>query len=79
MDRGAHTDRQLNKTVVLEEYGSPNRADHAAAMGPWQEMVLKSRIAMDQVWQFGPANLSFNATENDSTKDFPPPRRWPYT
>ena len=29
---------------------------------PWQETVLKSGLAADQVWQFGPANLSADVT-----------------
>jgi mannan endo-1,4-beta-mannosidase len=43
---------------VLEEYGSPYRHNHTFVLQPWQETVLKSGIAADQVWQFGPANLS---------------------
>lgn len=49
---------QANKPVILEEYGSPYRHNHSLVLQPWQETVLKSGLAADQVWQFGPANLS---------------------
>lgn len=49
----------MNKPVVLEEYGHPDRLNHSI-VATWQETLLKSRIAADQVWQFGPANLSVN-------------------
>ncbi len=52
---------RAGKPVVLEEYGSPNRSDHAVVLRPWQQTVLGAGIAADQVWQFGPANLSFDA------------------
>ncbi len=51
---------QANKPVVLEEYGCPNGSlgyNHSVA-APWQDTVLKAHVAADQIWQFGPANLS---------------------
>jgi len=47
---------------MLEEYGSPFRHNHTSVLRPWQETVLKSGLAADQVWQFGPANLSADVT-----------------
>ncbi|OAA66774.1 glycoside hydrolase family 5 protein [Niveomyces insectorum RCEF 264] len=49
------------KPVVLEEYGSPNHTNRATILLPWQQTVLNTSIAADQVWQFGPANLSLDA------------------
>ncbi|OIW28323.1 glycoside hydrolase [Coniochaeta ligniaria NRRL 30616] len=49
---------KANKPVILEEYGSPYRHNHTSVLQPWQETVLESGLAADQVWQFGPANLS---------------------
>ena len=48
--------KAAHKPVVLEEYGGPDSAgdDHAAVEGPWQSTVLRTRVAMDQFWQFGP-------------------------
>lgn len=49
---------KLNKPVILEEYGSPDVDNHTTVIGPWQETVLNSHIAADQIWQFGPTNLT---------------------
>ncbi len=48
---------------MLEEYGSPDRADHGAWELPWQDTIRNTSIAADQLWQFGPANLTVNPTE----------------
>lgn len=42
------------KPVILEEYGTPFPDNHTATVGPWQQAVLESGIAADQIWQFGP-------------------------
>lgn len=44
--------------MILEEYGSPYRYNHTFVLQPWQQTVLESGLAADQVWQFGPANMS---------------------
>jgi mannan endo-1,4-beta-mannosidase len=49
---------KANKPIILEEYGSPDRHNHSFILRPWQEAVRKSGIAADQIWQFGPANLT---------------------
>ncbi|KAK5747629.1 hypothetical protein LTS12_022327 [Elasticomyces elasticus] len=67
---------ELNKPVVLEEYGGPPLpANHTGVEGPWQETVLcDTKLAMDQFWQFGthfgdqlsdydPYTIWYNATE----------------
>ncbi|CAK7237571.1 hypothetical protein SEUCBS140593_010015 [Sporothrix eucalyptigena] len=58
----ADAGNRAKKPVVLEEYGSPQRDDHSVVLLPWQQVVLNTSIAADQVWQFGPANLSFDPT-----------------
>jgi mannan endo-1,4-beta-mannosidase len=40
--------------VILEEYGTPFPHNHTATEAPWQATVLKSGLAADQIWQFGP-------------------------
>lgn len=49
------------KPIILEEYGAPFPHNHTAVEVPWQEAVLRSGIAADQIWQFAPsqAGLSF--------------------
>ena len=47
---------KVNKPVALEEYGSPNKADHTI-IAPWQGTILKENVALDQIWQFGPGPL----------------------
>jgi mannan endo-1,4-beta-mannosidase len=43
------------KPVILEEYGAPFPNNHTAVEGPWQQTVLKeTKLAADQIWQFGP-------------------------
>ncbi|CAK7211356.1 hypothetical protein SBRCBS47491_001096 [Sporothrix bragantina] len=59
----ADAGRRAGKPVILEEYGSPQRDDHSVVLLPWQQTVLNTSIAADQVWQFGPANLSLDATK----------------
>ncbi|CAK7222547.1 hypothetical protein SCUCBS95973_004878 [Sporothrix curviconia] len=54
---------RAGKPVVLEEYGSPQRGNHSVVLLPWQQTVLNTSLAADQVWQFGPANLSLDATK----------------
>lgn len=44
--------------MVLEEFGSPDLLNHTKIQLPWLEAVLKSGVAADQVWQFGPVNIS---------------------
>ncbi|KAK3934248.1 glycoside hydrolase [Diplogelasinospora grovesii] len=56
-----HDDAGLkaNKPVILEEYGSPFSSNHTPVLQPWMDTVLKeTRLAADQIWQFGPADLS---------------------
>jgi len=50
--------KALGKPVILEEYGSPFPNNHTGTEAPWQETVLKSGIAADQIWQFGTYDLS---------------------
>ncbi len=57
---------QFHKPVVLEEYGVPNH--HTMALA-WQDTVLKSPLAADQIWQFGPVNLS-QTYELDTSEGF---------
>jgi len=44
----------VGKPVILEEYGTPFPGNHTSTEGPWQEAVLKSGLAADSIWQFGP-------------------------
>ncbi|KAI3391376.1 hypothetical protein diail_7462 [Diaporthe ilicicola] len=46
------------KPVVLEEYGAPFPGNHTPVYKPWQDAVLASGVAADQVWQFGSHDLS---------------------
>lgn len=40
--------------MIGEEYGSPfPDNNHTATEKPWQDTILKSGIAADQIWQFG--------------------------
>ncbi|KAE8441983.1 hypothetical protein EG329_004109 [Mollisiaceae sp. DMI_Dod_QoI] len=48
----------VGKPVILEEYGTPFLHNHTASEDPWQETVLKSGLAADQIWQFGTNDLS---------------------
>ncbi|KAK3374342.1 family 5 putative glycoside hydrolase [Lasiosphaeria ovina] len=54
---------KANKPVILEEYGSPERGNHTRVLAPWLDTIVKSGLAADQVWQFGPANLSANSAD----------------
>ncbi|KAL1902448.1 hypothetical protein Sste5346_001429 [Sporothrix stenoceras] len=63
IEQHADAGNRAKKPVVLEEYGSPQRNDHSTVLLPWQQVVLNTSIAADQVWQFGPANLSFDVTK----------------
>jgi mannan endo-1,4-beta-mannosidase len=46
------------KPVILEEYGTPLPNNHTETEAPWQDAVLKSGLAADQIWQFGSYSLS---------------------
>ncbi|KAF8854067.1 family 5 putative glycoside hydrolase [Acephala macrosclerotiorum] len=50
--------KATGKPVILEEYGTPFPNNHTETEGPWQEAVLKSGLAADQIWQFGSYDLS---------------------
>ncbi|KAK0701887.1 glycoside hydrolase superfamily [Lasiosphaeria miniovina] len=52
-----------NKPVILEEYGSPERGNHTRVLAPWLDTIVKSGLAAEQVWQFGPANVSANSAD----------------
>lgn len=52
---------EVGKPVVLEEYGAPFPGNHTPYYRPWQETVLGSGVAADQVWQFGTYDLSVPA------------------
>ncbi|PVH83751.1 glycoside hydrolase family 5 protein [Cadophora sp. DSE1049] len=45
--------KKSGKPVVLEEYGAPFPGNHTGVEKPWQDAVLKSGVATDQIWQFG--------------------------
>jgi len=49
---------KAGKPVILEEYGTPFPNNHTGTELPWQETVLRSGIAADQIWQFGTYDLS---------------------
>ncbi|KAF7945636.1 uncharacterized protein EAE97_004674 [Botrytis byssoidea] len=53
--------KAVGKPVILEEYGTPFPYNHTETEGPWQATVLKSGIAADQIWQFGPNGTSVPA------------------
>ncbi|KAF3760942.1 family 5 glycoside hydrolase [Cryphonectria parasitica EP155] len=53
--------REIGKPVILEEYGAPFPGNHTPYYKPWQDTVLKSGVAADQVWQFGTYDLSVPA------------------
>ena len=40
------------KTVVLEEYGAPWVDNRTEILRPWQQAVVSSGVAVDQMWQF---------------------------
>jgi mannan endo-1,4-beta-mannosidase len=51
--------KKVGKPVVLEEYGTPFRNNnHTATIAPWLDAILKSGLATDQLWQFGPNGTS---------------------
>lgn len=50
--------RAAGKPIVLEEYGAPFPGNHTPVYKPWQDAVLASGVAADQVWQFGTYDLS---------------------
>ncbi len=54
--------KAAGKPVILEEYGTPFSDNHTATESPWQEAVLKSGLAADQIWQFGSNDLSVPAS-----------------
>lgn len=51
----------IGKPSILEEYGAPFPGNHTPYYKPWQDTVLKSGVAADQVWQFGTYDLSVPA------------------
>lgn len=53
---------QIGKPVILEEYGAPFPGNHTPYYKPWQDTVLASGVAADQVWQFGTYDLSVPAS-----------------
>jgi mannan endo-1,4-beta-mannosidase len=53
--------KAAGKPVILEEYGTPFPDNHTATEAPWQQTVLKSGLAADQIWQFGTYNLTVPA------------------
>jgi len=55
------------KPVVLEEYGSPFPNNHSETEAPWQQTVLRSGVAFDQIWQFGTPNMSIVCPFDDNT------------
>lgn len=50
--------KKSGKPVILEEYGAPFPGNHTPIYKPWQDTVVKSGVAADQVWQFGTHDLS---------------------
>jgi mannan endo-1,4-beta-mannosidase len=50
--------KAAGKPVILEEYGTPFPSNHTQTEAPWQDAVLKSGLAADQIWQFGSNALS---------------------
>ncbi|KAN0095948.1 glycoside hydrolase family 5 protein [Hyaloscypha variabilis] len=50
--------KAAGKPVILEEYGTPFPNNHTQTEAPWQDAVLKSGLAADQIWQFGSNALS---------------------
>lgn len=50
--------KEIGKPVILEEYGAPFPGNHTPIYKPWQDTVLRSGVAADQVWQFGTYDLS---------------------
>lgn len=48
----------IGKPAILEEYGAPFPGNHTPYYKPWQDAVLRSGLASDQVWQFGTNDLS---------------------
>lgn len=53
--------KAFGKPVILEEYGAPFPGNHTPYYKPWQDTVLRSGVAADQVWQFGTYDLSVPA------------------
>ncbi|CAN8106177.1 unnamed protein product [Discula destructiva] len=51
----------VGKPVILEEYGAPFPGNHTPYYKPWQETVVATGVAADQVWQFGTYDLSVPA------------------
>jgi mannan endo-1,4-beta-mannosidase len=49
---------KAGKPVILEEYGTPFPHNHTGTEAPWQEAVLDSGLAADQIWQFATPDLS---------------------
>jgi mannan endo-1,4-beta-mannosidase len=50
--------KAAGKPVILEEYGTPFPNNHTETEAPWQDAVLNSGLAADQIWQFGSNALS---------------------
>ncbi|ESZ97753.1 glycoside hydrolase family 5 protein [Sclerotinia borealis F-4128] len=53
--------KKFGRPIILEEYGTPFPYHHSETEGPWQATALKSGIAADQIWQFGPNGTSVKA------------------
>jgi mannan endo-1,4-beta-mannosidase len=54
--------------VILEEYGTPFPGNHTATEAPCQVTVLKSGLAADQIWRFGPEGTSFDSNSISDVK-----------
>ncbi|KUI72905.1 Mannan endo-1,4-beta-mannosidase B [Cytospora mali] len=57
--------KTIGKPVILEEYGAPFPGNHTPYSKPWQDTVLQSGVAADQIWQFGTYDLSVPASNLD--------------
>lgn len=55
--------KEIGKPVILEEYGAPYPGNHTPYYKPWQDTVLRSGVAADQVWQFGTYDLTVPAAD----------------
>lgn len=63
------------KSVVLEEYGVPEKGyNRDQWMNSWHNTIRSSNIAGDQYWQFG-LQLSYGRTHDDTVSDMMEPRR----
>jgi hypothetical protein len=50
--------KAAGKPVILEQYGRPHPNNHTGTEVPWQDAVLKSGLAANQIWRFGSDSLS---------------------